>query len=75
MTTTYPRAEAFAKKPPLSAFTAPCSVTLELYGYRRWVLDYTAAEQLCRRNGLRGHEIDAAIAVFEERIDAAFRAV
>ena len=73
--TTHPAAEAFAMKPALSAFSKRCSVTLELYGVSRWVLDYDAATKLCKNNGLRGPQIDAAIAVFEERLESAFRAV
>lgn len=66
----HPKAISVGRAVDLREVTAACNVTYELYGYKTWLFDCVKAEDVCRKNGLRGFEIDAAIEVMEERFNS-----
>lgn len=67
---THPKAISIARAVDLREVTSACMETYRLYGYRAWIFDYVKAESLCRQNGLKGFEIDAAIDIMESRFNS-----
>lgn len=66
----HPRAISVGKSVDLRAVTSVCKATQEIYGCKRWVFDILKAEDHCRKFGLKGLDLDAAIEIIEERFDA-----
>ena len=66
----YPKAVSVGNSVDLREVTSVCLATQELYNYKTWVFDLLKAEDICRQNGLRGFEIEAATDVMEKRFDS-----
>lgn len=62
---TYPRALAFARTCRLPMVV--CSVTKELYGYAKPILDEGTTTRMIKDAGYRGEEVEAALSVLRER--------
>ena len=66
----YPKAISVGNSVDLREVATICRATQQLYNYKTWVFDFIKAENICRDNGLRGFEIEAAIDVMEDRFDS-----